>query len=241
MLKKLYRPTVLTLAGLAVTIAAISGTTGYVLGRAPSLPRVLAVHFDENAIADRFVMASYTIILVPVWIQLTLAIVFFAIAAMLLYRAEAIRRPVEDELSRQERERLLVTAEAVSLLSAIWVSFQGLLAIRLIMMWQRMCCGLGAIYYQALVVCIVASVIVSIRAAVYVKHPRPLKRTTSEEHWKMWGVYFNRRDPAVFVPLRSGVGWTLNFGRPQAVVFVVLFIFFSIWAPVVILDVLLGE
>ena len=60
---------------------------------------------------------------------------------------------------------MVMTAEAISLLAAIWVTFQGLLAIRLFMMWQLMCCGLGSIYYQALVVCIVLSVVVGIRAA----------------------------------------------------------------------------
>ena len=74
-MKTIYRPTLLTLAGLATTIAAIAGTTGYILGRAPSLPHLLAVHFDSQGIADRFVRTSYSVVLVPVWIQLTLAIV----------------------------------------------------------------------------------------------------------------------------------------------------------------------
>ena len=159
-MKMIYRPTFLTLLGVATTIAAISGTTGYILGRATSIPGVLPVHFDDQGIADRFVPASYAIILVPVWIQVSLAIVFGAIAGVLLYRAKKTRSAVEHEVSRQERERMLVTAEAISLLAAIWVTFQGLLAVRLIMMWQLMCCGLGSIYYQSLVVCIVLSAVV---------------------------------------------------------------------------------
>ena len=170
-MKMIYRPTVLTLLGFAVTIAAISGTTGYILGRAPSLPGVLPVHFDRYGIADQFVPTSYTIALVPVWIQLSLAVVFGAIAGVLLYRSQHVRSAVENETSRRERERMLMTSEAISLLCAIWVTFQGLLAIRLVIMWQRMCCGLGAIYYQSLVVAIVLSAIVAVRAAVYVQYP----------------------------------------------------------------------
>ena len=56
------------------------------LGRAPALPLVLPVHFDADGIADRFVRTSYAIALVPVWMQLTLAIVFGAITGVLLYR-----------------------------------------------------------------------------------------------------------------------------------------------------------
>ena len=240
-MKMIYRPTVLTLLAVATTIAAISGTLGYVLGRAPSLPPLLAVHFDAEGIADRFVRASYSIVLVPVWIQLTLAIVFGGIAGVLLYRTQLTRRAVEDEVSRQDRERMLMTAEAVSLLAAIWVAFQGLLAIRLFIMWQRMCCGLGSIYFQALVVCIVLSVIVGIRAAVSLHHPTPVTRATDDVHWRFKGVYFNRDDPAMFVPLRAGLGWTINFGRPQAILFLAVFLFFSIWAPIFILRLLLGE
>ena len=72
----IYRPTVLTLFGFATIVAAISGTAGYILGRAPSLPPVVAVHFDHQAIADRFVHTTYPIVLVPVWIQLTLTAMF---------------------------------------------------------------------------------------------------------------------------------------------------------------------
>jgi uncharacterized membrane protein len=92
-MKIIYRPTFLTLLGLGTTIAAISGTTGYILGRAPSMPPMLPVHFDDDAIADRFVRASYAIVLVPVWIQLALAIIFGAIAGVLLYRTQKPDRP----------------------------------------------------------------------------------------------------------------------------------------------------
>lgn len=241
MTKRIYRPTSLTVFGVATIIASISGTVGYIIGRAPALPRVLPIHFDHEGAGDRFVQASYLIALVPVWIQLTLAIVFGAIAAVLLYRTQPRRHAVEDKMIRQERERMLMTAEAISLLAAIWVSFQGLLAVRLIIMWQAMCCGLGTIYYQALFVCVVLTVIVGIRAAVYLQYPKPVVRPTDDTHWKFRGLYFNRQDPALFVPLRSGMGWTLNFGRPQAIVFLGVFLFVSIFAPLIIFRVLLGE
>lgn len=240
-MKMIYRPTVLTLLGAGTTIAAISGTTGYILGRAPSIPPLLPVHFDDEAIADRFVRASYAIILVPVWIQLALAIVFGAVAGVLLYRTQKTRTAVESEVNRQERVRMLMTAEAISLLAAIWVTFQGLLAVRLIMMWQLMCCGLGTIYYQSLVVCIVLSALVGVRAAVYLQYPKPVVRQTEDVHWRFRGLYFNRQDPALFVPRRNGPGWTVNFGRPQAIVFLGLVLFVSIGAPIFIFRVLLGE
>ena len=240
-MKMIYRPTVLTLVGIATILASISGTAGYILGRAPAVPPILPVHFDGEGIADRFVRASYPIVLVPVWIQLTLAFVFVAMVGLLLHRTHAVRSAVEDDLIRQHRERMLLTAEAISLLAAIWIAFQGLLAVRLFIMWQNMCCGLGSIYYQSLVVCIVLSAVVGIRAAVYLRHPKPVMRATDDAHWRLRGVYFNPGDPALFVPLRSGIGWTVNFGRPQAVAFIAVVIAFSIWAPIAIFRVLVGE
>ena len=55
------------------------------------------------------------------------------------------------------------------------------------------------------------------------------------------GAVFQPQDPALFVPRRSGAGWTLNFGRPQAIVFLGVILFVSIWAPLFIFRVLLGE
>jgi uncharacterized membrane protein len=240
-MNRIYRPTVLTLIAFGIIVAAISGTTGYILGRAPTLPGILPIHFDKDGIADQFVRASYSIILVPVWIQCALALVCGAIAGVLLYRTQHVRSAVETSAARHERERMLMTAEAVSLLAAIWVSFQGLLAIQLLFMWQKMCCGLGAVYYQSLVIAAVASIVIGIRAAVYVRHPPPVVRDTDTAHWWFRGIYVNRNDPALFVPLRGGMGWTLNLGRPQAVVFVGLFVGFTVWAPVKILLLLLGE
>jgi hypothetical protein len=37
--------------------------------------------------------------------------------------------------------------------------------------------------------------------------------------WKAGVFYTNPADPAVFVPKRLGVGWTLNFGNPRAWIF----------------------
>jgi uncharacterized membrane protein len=38
-----------------------------------------------------------------------------------------------------------------------------------------------------------------------------------DRFWKLGLIYVNREDPAVFVPKRFGVGWTVNFARPTAV------------------------
>ncbi|WP_026565272.1 DUF1648 domain-containing protein [Bacillus sp. UNC41MFS5] len=35
-----------------------------------------------------------------------------------------------------------------------------------------------------------------------------------DAHWKGGLIYFNRKDPSIFVEKRFGISWTLNFGNP---------------------------
>ena len=86
MITKIYRPTVVTLVALATTIAAIAGTAGYILGRAPMLGQFVPVHFTDQGVPDRWLPISLTLVLLPVWIQLVLAAVFGSIGTLLLYR-----------------------------------------------------------------------------------------------------------------------------------------------------------
>jgi uncharacterized membrane protein len=36
------------------------------------------------------------------------------------------------------------------------------------------------------------------------------------EHWKLFFLYFNPDDPRLFVPKRTGLGYTINMARPIA-------------------------
>ncbi len=38
-----------------------------------------------------------------------------------------------------------------------------------------------------------------------------------EKHWKLAIIYFNPDDRRVFLPKRSGLGYTVNFGNPLGV------------------------
>jgi uncharacterized membrane protein len=42
-----------------------------------------------------------------------------------------------------------------------------------------------------------------------------------DQYWSGGFFYNNPDDPAVFVPKRFGLGWTLNFGHPQARLFLI--------------------
>jgi uncharacterized membrane protein len=224
-------PTLATILGAGVTVASIAGAAGFLIGRYPSLPLLVPVHFADQGLPDRWQVKTYTLVLMPVWVQLVLALAFGAIVVILLWRsvlpddAHAVRLAAEDS------ERMLVAAEAVVLLSAIWVSFQALGAVELVRLWERGWGGYRWIYGQTLVAAIVASVVVGVRAIATLGGSTRSGESDASPHWRFTHLYFNPKDPALFVPARRGLGWTLNFGRPRAVLLMGVVLAIGIGAP----------
>jgi uncharacterized membrane protein len=52
----------------------------------------------------------------------------------------------------------------------------------------------------------------------------PVGDRTPDKYWKLGLFYINRKDPALFVEKRFGIGYTLNFGHPGAWAFLVLLV-----------------
>ncbi|RJE88664.1 DUF1648 domain-containing protein [Paenibacillus sp. 1011MAR3C5] len=55
-----------------------------------------------------------------------------------------------------------------------------------------------------------------------------------DQYWKMGQVYFNPKDPAIFVEKRFGIGWTLNFGNKLGWLFIIVIIGLSVSLPFII-------
>lgn len=49
-----------------------------------------------------------------------------------------------------------------------------------------------------------------------------------DKFWKAGMLYYNREDPAMFVEKRVGIGFTVNFGRPLAIISFIMLIVFII-------------
>jgi uncharacterized membrane protein len=46
-----------------------------------------------------------------------------------------------------------------------------------------------------------------------------------DRYWKLGNrIYINKDDPSLFVEKRFGIGWTMNFGRIESVVILVVFL-----------------
>jgi uncharacterized membrane protein len=204
-------PTTITLIAAALTVASIAATAAFIIGRYPAIPLALPVHFRAGR-PDVFMVKTYWLAMMPFWTQLMLVVVIGSVAALLLYRAPA----PEDEESTKHRDRMLQSAEAISLLGFVWISFQLVTAQALIEVWRRYRPGMGRFYNVALITCVVLSIVIGARAAL--KIGRPVADTAGNQAlWRFKALYFNPADPALFVPARYGYGLTLNFGRPLAI------------------------
>jgi uncharacterized membrane protein len=55
-----------------------------------------------------------------------------------------------------------------------------------------------------------------------------------DRYWYAGVLYNNPDDPAVFVPKRFGLGWTLNFGHPQAKLVLIAILLLVLLPPLVV-------
>lgn len=228
---RFIRPTEITFIAIAGGAAAITESLAFLLARYSSLPWLLPVHFMNNGLPNGWQFKTYPRVLMPVFVQLALALTLGAIGALLLSRPHGAR-----DSQAKDVKAASVAAEGVALIALVWVLFQAYAAVALSDMWQRERAGLS--WYSYLELSGIALTIV-ITAATHLRVGRPEPRPFVAEHWRRGHFYRNPADPALFVPTRDGSRWTLNFGRPISGVLMGLILGIGIVAPTLILGLLL--
>lgn len=234
-----------TAVAVTLTVMAMAGTAGFLVGRYPRLTPMLPVHFVRNGLPDRWIPRSWPVVLLPVFIQLGLMLIFGVVLILLVRKATVAASPdgAADRLGLREPrqhaddQRMRAAAEAVALLALVWVAFQGLVAVRLVRLWENGGGGLGSIYAWALLAAIVLSAGIAIRGMAAVRKA-PVHIAGDDSHWRLRYLYMNPTDPALFVPLRGGDGYTLNFGRRAAVLLLAAILLIGVGLPIVIIRLL---
>jgi uncharacterized membrane protein len=222
-------PTPATRFAVRLTVAAILATAAFLVVQYPSLPALLPVHFRSTGVPSGWQFRTLPRVLIPVFVQLALALTLGAITAILLSRKHG-----SHDLRAPDVRAAAAAAEAVAMISCIWVAFQGYAAIALVTMWSSGRAGLGEWYTYLELVGFVLTGIVAVRA--HARLGRPAPRPFVGAHWRFDHFYRNPDDPALFVPTRNGCRWTLNFGRPVAVGLLGVILLAGIVGPTVILD-----
>jgi uncharacterized membrane protein len=183
----------------AVVVIGLSVLVG--VAHYPALPDQIPVHFDLRGAADRFVATTPFTALFPIMIQVLVTAVL-AVAAALLLRAPGGTRKGP--------------AAIATLLLA------GAMDLAFLLLAQPVWRGettLSAGPPAGAAVCVVAGVVAVLVTSFRARRtdgPDPAAAaddTGREAHWRGF-LYINPDDPALFVPKRFGIGWTVNFGRP---------------------------
>jgi uncharacterized membrane protein len=191
-----------------MTVLVIVATLLFLLLDYAALPDLLPVHFNIRGAANGWQYKTLPRVLIPVAVQATLALIFGAVAALLLSRPHG-----EQDASAPDVRAASVAAEAVVLIALVWVLFQGYAAFSLARLWVSHRPTMP-FYSAAELAGGLASLVVAVRAHRRLGRPEP--RPFIASHWRLGQLYKNADDPALFVPTRDGRRWTLNFGRPVA-------------------------
>lgn len=227
MRRHLADPTRQTLMCACWAIGITIATASYLGLIYPTLPYGLPVRYEHG---EPFIYQLKTpgLVMLPATVQAALLLTFGSLGMLLLWRS---RPESGDAEALADSARMRLAVEGIAWLGALWITVQAIGAARLIALWQGGRGGFGTIYSVTMLTALVVSVVVVVRTMRAVRAERAPRGPTDPGLWRLANLYFNPRDPALFVPLRSGLGWTLNFGRPLAIVLLTGILLIGIGAP----------
>lgn len=206
------------LPALAITAATL------VIGvlRYPSMPDLLAVHYGADGVPDRLAAKSVGSAFSLVFVQCGLTALLAGVAAA-VHRSRPDIDPAYPVSSARWHRRY--TAQSVKALLGLVAMIDLGLLFSSLLMWTGTVSTWAPL---AVVLPVLAGVTVA--AIVLARNNRVpedgepdtgLTHMDDDRFWRGGLVYVNRDDPALMVPRRFGLGWTLNFGNPGAAMFLV--------------------
>jgi uncharacterized membrane protein len=192
----------------------------------PTLPDGLPVRYMQGE-PIYFQAKTPVVVMLPALVQAALLTIFGSLCLLLLWRA----RPGTAARDVEDGTRMRLAVEGVALLGAIWITVQAIGAARLVTLWQGGRGGFGRVYSLTLVVSLLASTFVVWRTMNALRQQQVTNVERDPSLWRFTHLYFNPNDPALFVPTRHGVGWTLNFGRPLAIALIAGILMVGVGGP----------
>jgi uncharacterized membrane protein len=191
----------------------------------PRMPARLAVHFGASGRADHWAAKSFAAAFGPVFAEVASAILLLAVAGVAL-RSRAQLDAEDPQTATRHRRFVLAAARALLVLAACTSATFLTTALEV---WHiavppapvRAALNVLPVLLGAAVILVVVVRIgqggsrIRLAGASAGGDGRTVNR--DDDRLYRYGVfYYNPDDPAVFVPKRFGVGWTLNVARPMA-------------------------
>jgi uncharacterized membrane protein len=174
------------------------------------LPLVVPIRFDDGN-PSQFAVKSVELVYLPFGLQLALSVVFAAIVTVLIRRSA---RPDDHGLADLPTQH---AAEAIALLAMVWITFQGLNAWRLAMLYRRTFDAHQEIFVVALITAVTATVVIVARAVLQVQATDDGRGGRSQLHVP---VVDHRRRPLAVAAL--AVALAVGIAAP-------LYILASVW------------
>ncbi len=210
----------LLLVPVAVTIA-------IALYYYPKMPDRIPTHFDLNGNADSWSQKSAGVFMGPVTGQIILAAILFLVGIFSRNASASIKGSPGAAPKYYAFRRFL----------SYWIIVLGLFVESSFMVAELTLAGV-ALNMQFFTIVLLAAVIAftAVLIAVFfrmTRRPEPTGTVYDDDsRWVLGMFYFNPSDPSIFVEKRSGIGQTLNFGRPAAWIVIAGIVIFIILATI---------
>lgn len=197
---------------LAVTLVLATAAFGW--ARYGTLPDPFPTHWDGDGRPDAFAARSPWSAFGPLLVAVGLTVLLAALAALVRRTPLRPRAGDADPLARP----LATERAAQSLLGVVALLGAGLVCAVLLDGWLhpdrlRWTGFTLAVFGAALVVAVLVTAVRG-RARGPAADAGAAQAPDDDRLWRGGLLYVNREDPALLVPKRVGVGWTLNVGHP---------------------------
>lgn len=183
-------------------------------------PKVIPMQYSWNGDVTRSVDKSFTSVLFPNIMQVFMLGLFFMINRI-IYKSKQQLDPGKAPASVQQnvlfRRRWSLFNLASSFLLILLFSFM-----QLTMFHQINTSTQFTVALMVPVFIVISALLLSVQTGQggsRLGQAQAISKTmpvNDDEYWKLGNVYYNPKDPSLFVEKRMGVGWTINMGRPLA-------------------------
>jgi Predicted membrane protein len=195
------------------------------------LPEKIPIHFNIIGQADNWMAKSFFSVFFAPAMQLLMTLLMFFVYAMIgkaRQQAEAVHPEQSLEQNRIFRYRwsvfIVFTSLAMNGLFGM-ILFTGFISH--IIMSILFLGIMASVMIWVVILCFTTGQGGSLLKLGRTKSERAGNRD-EDRHWKLGIFYYNPDDPALFVEKRFGIGWTFNFGRPSAWIWIIGLIIFII-------------
>jgi uncharacterized membrane protein len=234
------------IAGIVVLAAAI------VIGAAvyDSLPDPIPVHWNANGAADRFAAKDIWSVFGPILLGIgTVALLFVLAVFMPRWPTRAVASDSPEMSERIAVAQLTLMQGLLGQIAfLIAVAFAGIAVIGWLAPNSPTAILVATLALPLLIVVVLVVFVVRYRRATVAARagvpvasggagagtsgaPRP-EAPDDDRFWKAGSIYVNRADPALLVPKRFGVGWTVNMGHPAGIAIAVVLVLIVVGAIV---------